>query len=316
MLKNYLKIALRNLRRQPGYTFINVAGLTVGLACFLLILLYVQDERRFDRFHEKADHIYRVVETRATPEGGERHLAYTMGPLASTLVRDFPEVTEAVHMLSRNGIGRRTMQYGPNRFYESDYLFTDPEIFDIFDFDLLRGDARTALNEPHTVVLTEAGARKYFGDVDPIGKILGLEQYGDLRVTGLIADPSPQSHLQFSMLISLDTILGLFGLASFTAEQRTKEIGVRKVLGASVGGIVVLLSKDFLQLVAAAFVVAAPVAYVAMDRWLNDFAYRIEISWPIFLMAGLIALLVAVCTVSFQSIRAALANPVESLRYE
>jgi len=105
-------------------------------------------------------------------------------------------------------------------------------------------------------------------------------------------------------------------LASFTAEQRTKEIGVRKVLGASVGGIVLLLSKDFLKLVALAFVVAAPVAYLAMDRWLNDFAYRIEISWPIFLMAGLATLGIAMITVSYQAIRAALGDPVEALRYE
>ena len=105
-------------------------------------------------------------------------------------------------------------------------------------------------------------------------------------------------------------------LASFTAEQRTREIGVRKVLGASVGGIVLLLSKDFLKLVAVAFVVAAPVAYLAMDRWLNDFAYRIEISWPIFLMAGLATLGIAMITVSYQAIRAALGDPVEALRYE
>ncbi len=91
---------------------------------------------------------------------------------------------------------------------------------------------------------------------------------------------------------------------------------MRKVLGASVSGIVVLLSKEFTGLVGMAFVVAAPVAYVAMDRWLNDFAYRIEMSWPIFLLAGLAALGIAMVTVSYQSIRAALANPVEALRYE
>ena len=209
MLTNYLKIALRNLQRAPGYTFINVAGLAMGLACFLLIVLYVQDERRFDRFHEKSDQIYRVVETRATPEGGELNLSYTMGPLAATLVRDFPEVNNGVHMLGRYGVGRRTMEYGPNRFYEEDYLFTDPAFFEIFDFELLRGNAETALAEPHTVVLTETGARKYFGEEDPVDKILGLEQYGDLRVTGILRDPSPQSHLQFSMLISLNTIRAL-----------------------------------------------------------------------------------------------------------
>ena len=111
--------------------------------------------------------------------------------------------------------------------------------------------------------------------------------------------------------------LGLFGLAAFTAEQRTKEIGIRKVFGASVAGIVLLLSKDFFRLIFLAFMVAAPIAYVAMNRWLLEtFAYRIEISWQIFLIAGLTALLIALVTVSFQAVKAALANPVESLRYE
>ncbi|HMB89889.1 MAG TPA: ABC transporter permease [Rhodothermales bacterium] len=110
--------------------------------------------------------------------------------------------------------------------------------------------------------------------------------------------------------------LGLFGLAAFTAEQRTKEIGIRKVLGATVTNLVALLSKDFLKLVVVAFVIAAPVAYLAMQRWLADFAYRIEISPTIFLMAGLTALLIALLTVSYQAIRAALADPVQSLRYE
>ena len=110
--------------------------------------------------------------------------------------------------------------------------------------------------------------------------------------------------------------LGLFGLAAFTAERRTKEIGVRKVLGASVAGLVVLLSKDIARLVLVALVVAVPVAYLAASRWLEDFAYRIEISWQVFLMAGLTTLLIAILTVSYQSIKAALANPVETLRYE
>ena len=110
--------------------------------------------------------------------------------------------------------------------------------------------------------------------------------------------------------------MGLFGLAAFTAEQRTKEIGVRKVLGASVGSIVALLSKDFTRLVLAGFVVAAPLAYYAMNRWLENFAYRIEIGAGVFIAVGMLALIIAWLTVSFQSIKAAVANPVESLRYE
>ena len=120
----------------------------------------------------------------------------------------------------------------------------------------------------------------------------------------------------FAAIAIFIACLGLFGLAAFTAGQRTKEIGVRKALGATVPGIVLLLSKEFTKLVALAFVVAAPPAYFFMNRWLQDFAYRIEISWPIFLMAGLAALGVALLTVSYQAVRAALADPVKSLRYE
>jgi putative ABC transport system permease protein len=119
-----------------------------------------------------------------------------------------------------------------------------------------------------------------------------------------------------SILAILIACLGLFGLAAFTAEQRTKEIGVRKVLGASVGSVTLLLSKDFTRLVLIGFIVAAPLAYYAMSRWLQDFAYRIDIGWGVFVLSGLLALAVAWLTVSYQSIKAALANPVEALRHE
>ena len=122
--------------------------------------------------------------------------------------------------------------------------------------------------------------------------------------------------LTFSVLAILIACLGLFGLAAFTAEQRTKEIGIRKVLGASVVSITTLLSKDFLKLVLVAVVIASPVAYYAMNRWLQDFAYRIEISWWIFALAGILAVGIALLTVGYQAIRAALMNPVESLKTE
>lgn len=110
--------------------------------------------------------------------------------------------------------------------------------------------------------------------------------------------------------------LGLFGMAVFSIERRTKEIGIRKVLGASVGGVVTLLSKDFIKLVLLANLIAWPVAWYAMSKWLQDFAYRIELGWWTFALAGGVALLIALLTVSAQAIRAALANPVEALRYE
>ncbi|WP_299102910.1 ABC transporter permease [uncultured Winogradskyella sp.] len=120
----------------------------------------------------------------------------------------------------------------------------------------------------------------------------------------------------FALLAILISCLGLFGLAAYTAEQRSKEIGVRKVLGSSVSGIVKLLSKDFLKLVGVSILIAIPIAWYAMDNWLQDFAYRIEINWWIFVIAGLVAILIALITVSFQAIKAALANPVDSLKTE
>jgi putative ABC transport system permease protein len=120
----------------------------------------------------------------------------------------------------------------------------------------------------------------------------------------------------FAGLAILIACLGLFGLASFSARQRTKEIGIRKVLGASVSGIVALLSKEFVKLILLANLIAWPIAYFTMNKWLQDFAYRIEIGWWVFALAGGMALLIALLTVSTQAIKAALANPVEALRYE
>jgi putative ABC transport system permease protein len=110
--------------------------------------------------------------------------------------------------------------------------------------------------------------------------------------------------------------LGLFGLATYMAEQRTKEIGVRKVLGASVNNIVMMLSRDFLVLIFIASIIAFPIAWWAMHTWLQDFEYRISVGWWIFIISGVIAILVALCTISFQAIHAALSNPVKSLRTE
>jgi putative ABC transport system permease protein len=120
----------------------------------------------------------------------------------------------------------------------------------------------------------------------------------------------------FTLLAILISCLGLFGLAMFTAQQRVKEIGVRKVLGASVGGIVSMLSKDFVKLVFVSILVASPIAWWAMHKWLEDFVYKIDISWWVFVVAGAVALLIALITVSFQAIKAAVANPVKSLRTE
>jgi len=120
----------------------------------------------------------------------------------------------------------------------------------------------------------------------------------------------------FSVIAIVISALGLFGLTAFTAEQRTKEIGIRKVLGATAANITALLSKDFVKLVFIAILIASPIAFWAMNKWIQNFAYRINITWWIFIAAGMIALLIAVITVSYQAVKAAIANPVKSLRTE
>jgi putative ABC transport system permease protein len=130
----------------------------------------------------------------------------------------------------------------------------------------------------------------------------------DNRLAGIVKN--------FTIIAILISCLGLFGLATFSAEQRTKEIGVRKVLGASVGNIVGLLSKEFLKLVLIAIVIASPITWFVMNKWLNDFAYRTSISWTIFIITTVIAIGIALFTISFQALKAAFANPVKSLRTE
>ncbi|HEY9364369.1 MAG TPA: FtsX-like permease family protein, partial [Chitinophagaceae bacterium] len=143
-------------------------------------------------------------------------------------------------------------------------------------------------------------------------------QFLDNRYAKLYESENRQSSIFtiFSCIAIFIACLGLFGLSAFTITQRVKEIGVRKVLGASTGSIVKLISKDFLLLVVIAAVIAFPVAWYAMNHWLQDFAYRIQIGWWVFLLAGIIALLIAFATISFQAVKAAMSNPVNSLRSE
>ena len=206
MLKNYLKVALRNLKNKPAYSLINVAGLAIGLTCCILVLLYVQDELAFDGFHEKSDRIYRITEARPSPDRGERFFANTMGPVGPALVTEFPEIVNSVRMRSRMGFGRIAVRRGENRFYEGDQLIVEQSFFDIFDFKLLQGDRATALHEPMSVVLTESSARKYFGNEDPMGQTLMTDRFDLLKITGVMQNPPLNSHLDFSMLVSFATL--------------------------------------------------------------------------------------------------------------
>lgn len=201
MLKNYLKIALRNLRKHKAYSFINIAGLAIGIGCCALIMLYVQDELSFDRFHKNADRIYRVALSAAVG-GTPINSATTSAPMAATLLAEYPEVRAAVRFWD---IGRVLISYENNRFYEDGFLFADSSAFQVFTFSLLSGDPQTALAQPNSVVLTEKMAHKYFGNENPLGKFLRYDNRVDYKITGVLKNIPRQSHLQFDFLASLLT---------------------------------------------------------------------------------------------------------------
>ena len=206
MFKNYLTVALRSMKRQKGYALINVLGLSVGIAVFLLIIRWVHDELSFDRFHAKADRIYRIS-SEVTTDTETFSQAVTSPPLAPEIQRHFPEVENAV----RVDIVDAIVELKTEKWKEDRILLTDPSFFEIFDFHLLRGDASTVLNAPYQVILSATTARKYFGDSDPMGQTLKIYRYdpegngADYQIVGIVEDCPENSHFQYDMLISFKT---------------------------------------------------------------------------------------------------------------
>ncbi len=200
MLRNYFTIAFRNMMRQKGYTGLNLVGLSLGIACCLFIFLFIRNELDYDRFHRNRDRIFRVL--RAGERNGEKLAgAYTSGPYAPALKNDFPaEIVHAVRVMP----GRALVSYGDKVFQEDGFYLIDSTFFEVFSYPLLRGDARTALGKPNSVVISPEVARKYFGDADPMGKVLDVDN-GEERyeVTGILAPVPGNSHLDFDFLINI-----------------------------------------------------------------------------------------------------------------
>jgi len=205
MLKNYLKIALRNLRRYRSYSIINIAGLAIGISCFILISLYIFDEMSYDRFNDKADRIYRI--SYESPGSGQTR---TPHPMAQTMVSDFPEVEQAVTMSPIWGPGltwaEMPVQYKDERFYEKRFFSADTTFFKVFTIKTIAGDANKAIHEVGTLIITESTAQKYFGDENPIGKTLKIDDKYDMVVRSVIQDIPENSHFHFDFLISYITL--------------------------------------------------------------------------------------------------------------
>ncbi|MCJ7582900.1 MAG: ABC transporter permease [Candidatus Aminicenantes bacterium] len=195
MFKNYLKIAWRNMKRHKAYSFINITGLAIGMACCMLILLWVQDELSYDRFHENGENIYRVIQD-INFSDHSTSWAINQGPLGPSLKNDYPEI---VDFCRRTGRGV-TLTYQDKRFDEVVGM-VDPSLLSMFSFPLVQGDPVGALSEPQSIVFSEDMAKKYFPNEDPLGKVVKIDNFYDFLVTGVLKNIPTNSHLQFDFLI-------------------------------------------------------------------------------------------------------------------
>jgi putative ABC transport system permease protein len=204
MLKNYLKVALRNFYKHKSYSFINISGLAIGMACCMLITLWVQDELSYERFNKNIDHIFCIVNY--PPENPNSCSASVPAPLVPYLKDKYADIKDASRFKAS---GRRLFSYEGNNIFEDNGGFADPELFDIFSFKTVLSDPKAALMDPNTIVLTKSMAERYFGTEDPLGKTIKLENQYVFSVGAVIEDIPPSSSIRFDYLIPFDNF-GLF----------------------------------------------------------------------------------------------------------
>jgi putative ABC transport system permease protein len=210
MIRNYFKIALRNIFRHKIYSFLNIGGLALGIATFIFIALYVTDELSYDRYHSKADRIYRVNRL-YTANTVEENAATCSFPFAPALENANSDLIEKIVRFFNFQQPRLLVEHEDIKFNEPRVFLADSTVFDIFDFEFITGNPENALDRPFTMVITESTARKYFGDENPVGKSLRFQQQLDFEITGIIKDIQPQSHFQFDFLGALSSFRQIVG---------------------------------------------------------------------------------------------------------
>ncbi len=205
MLKNYLKTAVRHFSRQKGFTFINMFGLTVGLACCMVIFLYVTDEMSFDKYHEDIDQIYRVASRTESPNLISSS-AQVSAPVAQVLSDFFPQVEKVGRALRVSG---GLVERGDKKYYEDTRIFADPELFEILTIPFLKGNPHTSLDRPYTLVISDRMAKKYFGEDEPLGQTLVINS-NDYEVTGVVANAPHNTHFKYDTFVSMKTLEGRY----------------------------------------------------------------------------------------------------------
>ena len=210
MVRHFFQVAWRQLMKRKFYTFINIAGLAIGMACCIVIALYVQNELSYDRYHVKKDRIYRVTSTFRTFEAGQTlappaprdYQVWGCAPVGPALQADFPQIEKVVQFMSPVSL---LLQHGDRRLQQDNLLCMDSTAFDVFSWKMLQGDAHTALVKPNSIVLTRSVAEKFFGNENPIGQALRVNNSDNFMVTGVMEDVPPNSQFSFNGLISMST---------------------------------------------------------------------------------------------------------------
>lgn len=216
MFRNYIKVALRNLRKRKGFALINILGLAIGVACCLLIAMYVFDELSYDQFHDKSDRIYRVTQTTQTSAKEEKG-ATTPFPVGPALQNDFSgQIEKAVRFFDMQEDIRTMINVETDESFRVDHFYVvDSTFFDVFSVDMVHGDPETALDEPMSVVITEEQSAKFFGDENPVGKQLNFKGVADFTVTGVMESLPSKSHIEIDMVVSFNTLPELYGRSDF-----------------------------------------------------------------------------------------------------
>src|SRR3989339_1484206 len=202
MILNYLKIALRNIARHKSFSFINIIGLALGIASALLIFMWVYDEITFDKFHKQIDQIYRVEQDQFY-NGEAYHVNVTPYPSGEGWKMEVPEIEDAIRFANT---GNLLLKYEEKSFFESGIVAVDSTIFSVFSFDLEYGDPKSALTKPLSLVLTKEMSEKYFGNENPIGKIIRVDNQYEFTVTGVMKKIPANSSLRLSLLVPFDFI--------------------------------------------------------------------------------------------------------------